>query len=182
MQRATPALASDNDTPIALFNHSHSGILRALRDVEQLPSLAQAAEQARTQAQAALRFFDEVVLAHHQDEERSLFPAVLASAAPGDESQHVRTLVERLTNEHRQVESRWRALTPDVKKMAKGQACSLHNQELSTLLAAYQAHAAFEETEFLPLCQRILSRNPNHLAAMGLSLHVRHLNLPDSPT
>jgi len=38
----------------------------------------------------------------------------------------------------------------------------------------YRAHAWFEEQEFLPLSQTILSRNPNHMAALGLSLHMRH--------
>lgn len=30
------------------------------------------------------------------------------------------------------------------------------------------------ETEFLPLSQTILGRNSNHMAALGLSLHMRH--------
>lgn len=39
----------------------------------------------------------------------------------------------------------------------------------------YQRHASVEETEFLPLAQEILERNSNHLAALGLSLHMRHV-------
>ena len=41
-------------------------------------------------------------------------------------------------------------------------------------MAQYQAHARFEEQEFLPLSEKILSRNGDHMAALGLSLHMRH--------
>ena len=38
----------------------------------------------------------------------------------------------------------------------------------------YAAHAGFEESRFLPLAQDILGRDDNHMAALGLSLHLRH--------
>ena len=44
-------------------------------------------------------------------------------------------------------------------------------------MAHYQAHAAFEEATFLPLSQTILGRNDHHMAALGLSLHMRHTPL-----
>ncbi len=34
--------------------------------------------------------------------------------------------------------------------------------------------ARCEELEFLPLSEQILGRNGNHMAALGLSLHMRH--------
>jgi hypothetical protein len=42
-------------------------------------------------------------------------------------------------------------------------------------VSEYTAHAQFEEAEFLPLAQTILGRNSNHMAALGLSLHMRHV-------
>jgi hypothetical protein len=42
------------------------------------------------------------------------------------------------------------------------------------LVTRYRAHAQYEESEFLPLSQTILSRNSNHMAALGMSLHMRH--------
>ena len=59
--------------------------------------------------------------------------------------------------------------------MAKGQATHIDVSELHRLVADYQAHARFEETEFLPLAEEILGRNSNHMAALGLSLHLRHV-------
>ena len=48
--------------------------------------------------------------------------------------------------------------------------------DLSRLVSQYRAHAQFEEQEYLPLAQQILGRNGNHMAALGLSLHMRHQN------
>jgi hypothetical protein len=46
-------------------------------------------------------------------------------------------------------------------------------------VADHSAHASVEETEFLPLSQTIfsrLSRSSNHMVALGMSLHLRHVN------
>ena len=73
-------------------------------------------------------------------------------------------------------------LEPELKKMAKGQACALDGDALHALVQQYRAHAEFEETQFLPLSHDILGRNSNHMAALGLSLHIRHVTLPPSAT
>ena len=38
-------------------------------------------------------------------------------------------------------------------------------------------HARYEETVFLPLAERILLRNGDHMEALGLALHLRHAPL-----
>lgn len=40
------------------------------------------------------------------------------------------------------------------------------------------AHANFEEQRFLPLAETILSRNGNHMAALGLSIDLRQASPP----
>ena len=50
---------------------------------------------------------------------------------------------------------------------------------VACLVEAYTRHAHFEEEQFLPLAQTILGRDANHLAAVGLGLHMRRL--PDFP-
>jgi hypothetical protein len=47
--------------------------------------------------------------------------------------------------------------------------------EVQRLVTEYQGHAQYEEVEFLPLAEQILGRNSNHMAALGLSLHMRHV-------
>ena len=86
--------------------------------------------------------------------------------------------MDRLTREHRQVERAWALLEPEIRRVAKGQDSDLDGPAVAELVATYGAHARYEEEAFLPLSQEILSRNANHMAALGVSLHMRHV-LPD---
>ncbi|MDD4999524.1 MAG: hemerythrin domain-containing protein [Thiomonas arsenitoxydans] len=174
-------MVTDN-APITNFSHCHDGILGQLKAMTSLPELAAAAERARVQAESLRRFIRDVVLEHHQEEERALFEAVLASAQEGAELAHVKASTDQLTREHRQVEAQFAKLEPELKKMAKGQPCQLDTAAVQALVAQYQAHAEYEEREFLPLSQVILSRNSNHMAALGLTLHMRHISQAPSPT
>jgi hemerythrin-like domain-containing protein len=166
------------DAPIANFSQCHVGILSHLNALAELPGLIEPAARSRQIADDTLKFFRAAVYEHHAEEERELFPAVLASAAKGDERQAVQQIVDRLTQEHRRIEGSWALLEPELKLLAKGQA--LHkpvadvSARVSALVSDYQAHAQYEEAEFLPLSQQILGRNSNHMAALGLSLHLRH--------
>jgi hemerythrin-like domain-containing protein len=162
------------DAPIAAFSKCHEGILSRLDALAGLPSLLEAAERARTVAAQTVAFFRDVVYEHHQEEERELFPAVLASAQAGAERQRVQDIVDRLTREHREVEAAFVRLEPALKNAAKGHGSRLDAHDVSALVARYEAHARFEEQEFLPLSQQILGRNSDHMAALGLSMHLRH--------
>ena len=83
-------------------------------------------------------------------------------------------MVSRLTDEHRELEALWKRIEAGLKKVAKGRFDEVSPQELQRLVTQYLAHAEFEEKEFLPLSATILGRNANHMAALGLSLHMRH--------
>lgn len=164
--------------PVQDFSQCHTGILRRLDQLDELPALLEPAARARTVAEQALAFFRLAIFEHHQDEERELFPAVLASAEPGAEAEHVQAMAQRLTEEHRDLEARWKRLAPELQRISKGQAFTVDALEIAELVARYRAHAAFEEQEYLPLAHAILSRNSNHLSALALSLHLRHSPVP----
>jgi hemerythrin-like domain-containing protein len=136
--------------------------------------LLEPAAKARLIAEESLEFFREAIFEHHLEEERELFPAVIASAQPGAELERVKAMAKRLTDEHRAIEALWKQLEKGLKPVAKGQSTRLDVSELHRLVTEYKAHAAYEETEFLPLSEEILGRNSNHMAALGLSLHMRH--------
>ena len=174
---AAPA-AGSTDSPITGFSRCHEGILTHLGALAGLPVLAEAAARARSVAEETQRFFRAAVYEHHQEEERELFPAVLGSATRGSEREQVQAIVDQLTAEHRAVESAFEALEPSLKRVAKGQDATMPAAQLATQVAAlvtrYEEHARYEENEFLPLAERILGRNGNHMAALGLSLHIRH--------
>ncbi len=165
-------------TPVEGFSDCHRGLLCGLREFAALPELLAAAERARDVAAATLKLFETGILQHHAEEEDELFDAVLRSAAAGEEREHVRAMVERLTAEHRVVEKLWKTHQPAVRRAAAGQPAQLNAEAVAALIGAYNAHAAFEELEFLPLAARILGRDSNHMAALGLSLHLRHAPSP----
>lgn len=166
---------SPTDTPVGSFSNCHVGILKRLQALDELPALLEPAARARSIAEQSLEFFREAIFEHHLEEERELFPAVMASAQPGEELAHVKAMAQRLTNEHRAIESLWKQLEKDLKQVAKGHSTRLDVGELHRLVSEYQGHAHFEEAEFLPLAEKILGRNSNHMAALGLSLHMRHV-------
>jgi hemerythrin-like domain-containing protein len=168
-----PKPATDN-APIQEFSHCHEGIVAQLDKLARLPELAQAAQQARHIAHNADAFFREVVLVHHKEEEEELFPAVLQSARAGEERETVELLVERLTQEHRDIERAWRELAPGVHAVARGLDATLDVLRMDDFVNRYRRHAVHEETVFLPMSSSILGRDGNHMAALGLSLHARH--------
>lgn len=170
---AIPTPAAD-DAPVQEFSHCHDGILAQLAELSRLPELADAALQARRIADASERFFREVVLVHHAEEEQELFPAVLQSARSGAERDKVLALIERLTRDHREVEHAWSQLAPQVHAVARGRDGALDAERIAAFVARYRGHAEHEEKVLLPLASTILRRDGNHMAALGLSLHARH--------
>ena len=166
--------AIDTDQPLMNFSNCHVGIVSQLDRLGSLPALLAPAELARKTAEGALAFFPKAMFAHHAEEEQELFPAVRASAHVGDERLRIEGMIERLTSQHRELERLWASLEGDLRRVAKGQSTNLDVARLNDLVDLYQAHARFEEDEFLPLSQVVLGRNSHHMAALGLSLHMRH--------
>ncbi|MEY4075091.1 MAG: hypothetical protein RL442_860 [Pseudomonadota bacterium] len=171
-----PSKPSDpaSDNAVGQFSHAHVGILMQLDRLSTLPALLAPARMAQDTAQRVVDFFREAVFEHHKDEEEALFPALLESAHAGEERQRVNTLVDALTAEHRVIEGLWRQLEPDLKHVAQGRSFHINAPVLNELVSRYQAHAQVEETQLLPLADTILGRHGNHMAALGLSLHMRH--------
>ncbi len=167
-----------SDAPLTNFTQCHAGIVRRLTALDELPALLEPAARARRIAEESLAFFREAIFEHHMDEERELFPAVIASAQPGAERERVQGMVDRLTSQHRTLEALWKSLERELKRVARGQDSDLDAGDLRRLVSGYMAHARYEETDFLPAAEMILGRNDNHMAALGLSLHLRHVPTP----
>jgi len=162
------------ETPLSSFTRCHLGIVTQLEGTARLPELVDAANHARHMAQTTLDLFRQTIVPHHAEEEAELFPAVLQSAN-ANERKAVRGMVERLTAEHREVEGLWKRLEPSVRAAARGNRSEVDAEVMEELVRAFLRHARYEETVFLPLAERILGRNGNHMAALGLALHLRHV-------
>lgn len=112
-------------------------------------------EQAQTAATAILRYFDTAALDHHADEENDLFPALLESVA-GSDPVCIRDMIDKLCQEHRELEAAWRSLRKDLQRIAQGQAVTLTAQRVDTFVRQYLAHIQFEDEELLPMADRLL--------------------------
>jgi Hemerythrin HHE cation binding domain len=141
------------EIPLVGLSHCHGRVVSQLQAFAELPAVA---AQSRKAAANMLALFQFAVYGHHADEENELFPAVLRSAAKGEEAERLQSMVQRLTAEHREIESRWKKLEPLVKSGAEPS--DLDPKAMQDLVQRYMAHALFEEQQFLPIAQAILSR------------------------
>jgi pyridoxamine 5'-phosphate oxidase len=165
-----------HDPSLAGISKAHSDIIAHLFHLSGLGTHGPLSSEARQQAQDTMAFFRRTVLAHHQAEERRLFPLVLAKAEPGDERAYVETLVGKLTAEHRQIETLWASLESMLTAMLNGTSNTAIDTHIQGLVLDYGDHATEEETLFLPLCQEILRRsNPQFNEA-----DLLHMPLPTS--
>ena len=170
-----PESATATESPLEQFAQCHAGIRQRLDTLDELPGLLEAAARARRLAAEALDFFRKAMPTHHEEEERELFPAVEAAAAGPDEAAYVKAIAQRLVREHRHIESLWATIEPALKDMARGHDARLDPGAAHAMAAAYRAHADYEEQVYLPLAQRILGRHGEDMAALAISLHMRHV-------
>lgn len=174
MPDATTRLPAAADTPLQDFSTCHAGFVAILQASLGLPEMLAAAARSRTCAADMLKMFRNSVLAHHDDEERDLFPAVLRIAQPGEEAERARAMVTQLVREHREIAQVWKQLEPTVQAVANGYLPQLDVALLNELVARFNEHVRSEEVEFLPFAQRVLARQAGDLANLGMALHQRH--------
>lgn len=167
--------SSVEDTPLNEFSGCHDKIVTNLQQLLSLTALLKknpADPQISVLAKSLLSFFSEVVVKHHEEEEEALFTAVMHCASKGSEAKLAREYIKRLIDEHRDFEEMWGTIEADIKKLAKGKPAAIEIKVAEKLATQYLAHAAFEEHYFLPLSAKVLSGN--EMAALGMSLHMRH--------
>ena len=159
------------EVPLAGLSHCHGGIISQLQAFAELPA---AAARSRKAAANMLALFQFAVYGHHADEENELFPAVLRSAAKGKEAERLQSMVQSLTAEHREIESRWKKLEPSVKATARAEPGDLNPKAMQDLVQRYMAHVLFEEQQFLPIAKAILARTGH------AGLECGHVDAPGS--
>lgn len=125
---------------------------------------------AQEAATAVMRYFDTSARHHHDDEERDLFPALIESMA-GSDAICLRELTAALTAEHREFETRWQTLRAVLAQVAAGQTVQLAQDDVSGFAQLYERHIAREESELLPMAQRLLS--DAELDRIGLAMRTR---------
>ena len=155
LARPTRAPAPDLP-PVESLQSTHRELLLAL---DQLTRLLRdigdqgATPELRAIAHSLKRFIDETGRQHHAQEERSVFPALLASGNV-DLVQHVR----RLQQDHGWLEEDWLELGPQLDALAHG----IGGVDMAALSAAavvfcalYREHIALEESVAYPEARRL---------------------------
>ena len=164
------APAAGFDEPFEMLLACHQRVERMLvlllRLAQHLPQHGADAD-ARQAATDVMRYFDIAGPAHHEDEERHLFPALQAS---GDAT--LQGLVQGLHQDHQAMTARWRALRADL---AGVQAGALPHALAAGRWAAfadlYRRHVALEESLAYPAAQPLLG--PEQRLAMGREMALR---------
>ncbi len=115
-------------------------------------------ENARQAARDVMRYFDLAAPLHHQDEELHVFPPLLAAGSPS-----VCATVQRLMQDHRQMEQAWGtaravlALVDEAKAEAWQGLTQQQGQALTDFAGLYARHIADEESIAYPAAQQVLS-------------------------
>ena len=147
------------EAPLEMLSACHYRIERQCATLRRLvPHLAaQGADvEARTAAAGVLRYFDTSARQHHTDEEENLFPALIESMA-GSDPVCLRTLTDRLTADHRELDAHWQRVRIALERVVAGDGASLPASDVDALVGLYEQHIEREERELLPMAARLLS-------------------------
>jgi iron-sulfur cluster repair protein YtfE (RIC family) len=106
---------------------------------------------------AALRLeIESRMYAHHDDEETTVFPALLEAMA-GSDPVCLRELTELLRVEHRALERSWEVVRRVLEQVEAGQPAQIDVESFRTFIDGYVAHIEREEQELFPMAERLLT-------------------------
>ena len=165
------APAAGFDQPFEMLAACHERAARMLDLLARLlPHLASHGcdDQARQAARDVMRYFDLAGPAHHEDEERHVFPVLQASPDPAAQA-----LVACLRQEHLAMSAQWPSVRGDLAGIEAG---TWRQDEAAAarwagFAALYRRHIAAEEAEAYPRVQPLLAGPAQ--AAMGQEMARR---------
>lgn len=165
--------AAGFDEPFEMLLACHERVQRMLALLLRLDEHLNnhgADEQARQAARDVMRYFDQAGPAHHEDEERHLFPLLLAQGGAD-----IATVVGQLQQDHEAMSLQWRAVRADLQvivdgvwQAAQAAATAPRWQAYASL---YAGHIAAEEGQAYPAARPLLPAAS--LRAMGQEMAQR---------
>ena len=164
--------AAGFDAPFDLLDACHGRVRRMLALLQRLQAhlAAQGAdEQASHAARDVRRYFDLAAPAHHEDEERHVFPALL-HADPARWG----PVVARLREDHAQMADEWQRSREALAGVAAGRwdpATQTQALSWARFAALYAGHLVTEDDAVFPAAIALL--DPPALAAMGAEMAGR---------
>lgn len=158
--RALPGFSSPAagfDQPMEMLHACHDRVRRSLQLLQRLCERVadgRIDDAVRDAARDVLRYFDQAAPHHHEDEERHVFPRVLAAAA----DPALRAAVLQLQEDHLQMAARWARLRVPLAALANGQAG--FEDELTDAAehfrGIYEAHLQAEDSLVFPRAASLL--------------------------
>ena len=155
------APAAGFEAPFDMLTACHERVERSLALMVRLQQhlLEHGAdESARQAARDVMRYFDLAAPLHHQDEELHVFPPLMAGSNP-----EIRQVVDRLMNDHRQMETAWSAARIVLAGVAESSLPAWlpftpeQTQALDHFASLYNRHIEDEERLIYPSAQAGLS-------------------------
>lgn len=171
----TPAVGFEQ--PFDMLEACHERVQRSLdllaRLIDHVAAVGHDA-QSRSAAQDVLRYFELAAPHHHEDEERHVFPRVLAG---GDAAQVA--AVQRLRDDHRRMGELWSRLRPALQAWAgeaEGPVTDELRADAAAFRALYAAHIPLEEGCVFPAARARCDAAT--LDAMGAEMQSRRRPAP----
>lgn len=164
--------AASFEQPFEMLHACHERMQRMLALLQRLRehmAAHGADQQARDAARDVTRYFERAAPQHHHDEELHVFPPLLARGG-----QAARELVQRLQQDHLQMEARWVVARRVLQAVAEGRSQALDAGEeaaLDAFTALYADHIAAEEQVAYPAACVLL--DPAAVQAMGKEMAQR---------
>ena len=161
------------DQPFEMLDACHDRVRRSLDLLARLRSYLHdkgCDDSARQAARDVLRYFDMAAPLHHEDEERHVFPPLLAQT--GDAP--LLALVRQLQRDHVQMAERWAAARGALQAMGDGQLQAFtpaHGAALDDFAACYADHLRHEDESIYPAARALLDAPTQQ--AMGREMAAR---------
>jgi pyridoxamine 5'-phosphate oxidase len=147
------------DEPLEMLEACHERIHSQLGTLERLaPHLETKGcdAEAKSAAQAVLRYFDTSGAMHHQDEDQDLFP-VLRTRAAAQARPDITTAIDELMREHETMDAQWKRLRERLHAIVAG-APRLDLEEVARFAWLYRRHMDREATAVLPFARQALDQ------------------------
>ena len=171
------------EAPFEMLEACHERVERMLGLILRLQKHLQEVgcdNSAREAARDVMRYFDQAAPRHHEDEERHVFPPLMAGPDAA-----VKALVLRLIQDHRQMELAWTDARTVLQAVADHGDPAWpgltvwHQVKLNDFARLYPPHVDDEEKMAYPAARSLLG--PSALAAMGEDMMQRRGVMPVAP-
>ena len=165
---ASPAAGFDD--PFGMLEACHERVERMLDLLHKLRAhlLEKGCDDsARQAARDVMRYFDVAGPAHHADEEKHVFPVLLAAGRLVAE-------VQRLQRDHVEFEAAWSRVRPALERVAEGTwaGMTMHEEAaLSSFASIYERHLPLEHAVVFPAARELM--DAARLDVMGREMAQR---------